>query len=113
MKISWAIAVTLMLGSMSCVVEMADESAVAQDDVSRELATEEQEAGDGQTLAAGVYRFVSRESCRDVFTRPCSSSVPTNQCPSAAPGAACSPVPHSCWKVISSSTVDTYRCVAP
>ena len=114
MKTLWLIAVSLMLGSASCVMEDVDdeiiESTAALGDVTQELDAE-QEARDGQVLAAGTYRFVSRESCADVFGQACTGSVPANQCPGAQPGLACSTAPSSCWKVISSSTVDSYRCL--
>jgi hypothetical protein len=110
MKTLCVIAVSLILGSASCVMEeVDDESAVAPGDVTQELDSE-QEAEDGQVLATGTYHFDNRESCRDVFARACSASVPQNQCPGAQPGLACSPAPSSCWKVINSSTVDIYRC---
>jgi hypothetical protein len=111
MKTLWVIAVSLMLGSASCVMEeVAEESAAVLGDVTQELDTE-QETDDGQVLAAGTYRFVSRESCADVFGQACTGSVPANQCPGAQPGLACSTAPSSCWKVINSSTVDSYRCL--
>lgn len=116
MRLVCVIAFSLMFGSAACVVDMeqADdeivESAEELGEVAQELATEEQEADDVQLSATGTYRLLTTENCIDMFTQACSASVPTNQCPSAAPGAACSPVPHSCWKVINSSTVELYRC---
>jgi hypothetical protein len=69
------------------------------------IASEEQ---DSQAVSSGTWQFVSRENCYDLWTVPCSYTVPANQCSSNPAGLPCSP--GNCWLVISPGWVDSYTC---
>ncbi len=62
-------------------------------------------------VAAGLtWKFVTRESCADLFLRSCSGSFPQPQCPANPAGQACAPRGAACYATINSATVDIYRC---
>lgn len=63
------------------------------------------------TQQALTWRYLTTESCTDMWTRTCSSTFPTSQCGSAVThGSSCTVAGSTCWKVIDSNTVEQYWC---
>lgn len=64
------------------------------------------------TTSSGIWRFVSRESCFDLFGSACTETFPQPQCPPDPEGKTCSPLRSNCYDTISPSAVDVYRCMS-
>ncbi len=64
-----------------------------------------------EAAGSGTWQFFNRESCWDHWMMSCSWSWPPDQCPPNPAGQPCT-TPDWCWHVISSGTVDLYRCAA-
>lgn len=61
--------------------------------------------------STGTWVFMMRENCYDLWMRSCDQTFPNPQCPPNPAGQSCSPTGSSCWNVISSNTVEYYRCM--
>lgn len=74
-------------------------------DVPEGNATSElKEAGDITPLAS-TWIVIARENCVDVYGRPCSATLPPNQCAAGVVvGGACSPAGATCNKRNASNT---------
>jgi hypothetical protein len=79
----------------------------AEENPSAEPAVSEPSEGT-VTAQAATWHLMGSESCLDMWTTYCSTSVPTDQCEVTA-GMPCE-APDFCWKVINSFKVERYRC---
>lgn len=61
--------------------------------------------------ANGTWQSLGIESCFDFYQRPCSSSVPSNQCPTVVAGQPCTK-PATCRRVLpGNSLFEIFRCM--
>lgn len=77
-----------------------------------EAAAEEATAAQSvEITAAGTWQSLGIESCFDFYRRACSSSVPSNQCPTVVAGQPCV-APATCRKVLpGNSLFEIFRCM--
>ncbi len=85
-------AMILSLGlamSGGCAVEGENEAAPDESAVRSEVTV----------MGAGTWQLLGIESCLDFYQRPCTTSMPSNQCPTVVEGQACT-TPATCKRVM-------------
>lgn len=87
---------TAMAMATGCAVEPQSQAG------SEPETTVETQAATGQvsTASGPVWHYLGTESCYDFFVQPCTSQMPSPQCPTAVDGQPCPSVGMFCNRVL-------------